>query len=103
MPNWYLGRTGQLYILEEATYATAPVLLATSAFRHLSQKLSFDPRQLTKSPERHTDPSQRVLYTRRQKASFDLKAQWYPSGTLNTVPESDLILKNALGGTPTNI
>lgn len=103
MPNWYLGRTGQLYIGEEASYGTAPALLAAMAFRHLSQKLSFDPRQLGKSPERHTDPSQRVLLTRRQKASFDVKAQWYPSGTLNTLPESDLVLKNALGGTPTNI
>jgi hypothetical protein len=103
MPNWYLGRTAQLYVLEEATYGTAPTLLATSAFRHLSQKLSFDPRTLAKSPERHTDPSQRYLLTRRQKASFDVKAQWYPSGTLNTVPESDLVLKNALGGAVSNI
>lgn len=103
MANWYLGRTGQLYLLEEATYGTAPTLLATSAFRHLSQKLSFDPRQFAKSPERHTDPSQRVLLTRRQKASFDIKAQWYPSGVLNTVPESDLVLKNALGNAATNI
>lgn len=103
MPNWYLGRTGQLYLLEEASYATAPTLLPTSAFRHLSQKLSFDPRQLAKSPERHTDPSQRTLLTRRQKASFDVKAQWYPSGTLNTVPESDLVLKNALGGAVSNV
>lgn len=103
MANWYEGRTGQLYIGEEATYATAPALLATMAFRHTSQKLSFDPRQLAKSPERHTDPSQRVLLTRREKASFDVKAQWYPSGTLNTVPESDLVLKNALGGAVSNV
>lgn len=102
-PNWYLGRTGQLYIGEEATYAVAPTLLATMAFRHLSQKLSFDPRQLAKSPERHLDPSQRVLLTRRQKGSFDVKGQWYPSGTLNTLPESDLVLKNALGAAASNI
>jgi hypothetical protein len=103
MTNWYLGRTGQLYIGEEATYGTAPTLLAANAFRHLSQKLSFDPRQLAKSPERHTDPSQRVLLTRRQKASVDVKAQLYPSGTLNTLPECDLVLKNALGNVATNI
>src|SRR3954465_3546311 len=103
MPNWYLGRTGQLYVGEEASYGTAPTLLATMAFRHLSQKLSFDPRQLAKSPERHTDPSQRVLLNRRQKASFDVKGQWYPSGTLNTLPESDLVLKNAMGAAATNI
>jgi hypothetical protein len=34
------------------------------------------------------------------RRDFDVKAQWYPSGTLNTVPESDVVLKNALGGTP---
>src|SRR3954469_4215358 len=103
MPNWYIGRTGQLYIGEESTYATAPTLGAANAFRHLSQKLSFDPRQLAKSPERHTDPSQRVLYTRRPKASFDVKAQLYPSGTLNTLPEAVLVLKNAVGFGATNI
>jgi hypothetical protein len=102
-PNWFLGRTGQLYIGEEASYATAPTLTAAMAFRHLSQKLSFDPRQLFKSPERHTDPSQRVLYNRRQKASFDIKGQMYPSGTLNTLPEADLVLKNAIGNAASNI
>jgi hypothetical protein len=103
MPNWYIGRTGQLYVGEEPSYGTAPTLVATNALRHLSQKLSFDPRQLAKSPERHTDPSQRVLYTRRQKGNFDVKAQLYPSGTLNTLPEADLILKNSLGAVATNI
>lgn len=102
-PNWYIGRTEQLYLAEEATYAAAPVLVATSAFRHLSRKLTFNPRNLAKSPERHATPGQRVLYTRRQTASFDVKGQWYPSGTLNTPPESDLILKNALGNVATNI
>jgi hypothetical protein len=103
MANWYIGRTGQLYIGEESAYATAPTLLAANAFRHLSQKLSFDPRQLAKGPERHTDPSQRVLYTRRQKASFDIKGQLYPSGVLNTLPEADVVLKNALGNAASNI
>src|SRR4051812_1854456 len=102
-PNWYLGRTAQLYIGEEASYATAPALLATMAFRHLNAKLAFNPRNLAKSPERHTDPGQRVLLTRRQSADFDVKAQWYPSGALNTVPESDVILKNALGGAVSNV
>lgn len=97
MPNWSIGRTGQLYLAEEATYATAPTLLATNAFRHLSAKLTFNPRQPAKSPERHTHPSQTALYNRRQAASFEVKAQWYPSGTLNTLPECDLVLKNSLG------
>jgi hypothetical protein len=103
IPNWYIGRTGQLYVAEETTYGTAPTLVATNALRHLSQKLSFDPRQLAKSPERHTHPSQLVLLTRRQKASFDVKAQLYPSGVLNTLPEADLVLKNAIGNAATNV
>jgi hypothetical protein len=103
-PNWYVSRTSQMYLLEEASYATAPTLLATSAFRHLpGSKLSFNPRTPAKSPERHTDPSQRVLYTRRQSGSFDLKAQMYPSGTLNTLPELDLVYKNGFGAAAQNI
>lgn len=101
-PNWGLGRTGQLYGAEEATYAAQATFAATDAIRHLNAKLAFNPRNLAKSPERHTTPGQRALYTRRQSGDFDLKVMWYPSGTLNTVPESDKLLKNALGGTPTN-
>src|SRR5581483_3916576 len=48
-------------------------------------------------------PSQRVMLVGRQKASFDVKAQLYPSGTLNTLPEADLVLKNALGNAATNV
>jgi hypothetical protein len=102
MPNWGLGRTGQLYVGEEATYGTAPVLAGANALRHLSINLHYDPKALAKSPERHTHPSQAVLLQRRAQASFDLKAQFYPSGTLNTLPEADLLLKNSLGAAATN-
>src|SRR4051812_21202089 len=97
MPNWGIGRTGQFYVGEEAAYGTAPVLAGSNALRHLSVNLHFDPKSLTKSPERHTHPSQAVMLARRAMGSFDLKAQLYPSGTLNTLPESDAILKNSLG------
>lgn len=97
MPNWFLGRTGQLYAGEEASYATAPTLQATNAFRHLNAKLAFNPRNPFRSPERHTHPSQSVLLNRRQSADWEVKGQWYPSGALNTVPESDVFLKNGLG------
>jgi hypothetical protein len=102
-PNWGIGRTGQLYNAEEASYGTAAALAATDALRHLNAKLSFNPRNLAKSPERHTHPSQAALYTRRQTGDFDIKAMLYPSGTLNTVPEADRILKNALGGAVSNV
>ena len=102
MSNWYTARTSLLYVGEEATYGAAPVLASTNAFRHMSQKLSFNPRNLAKSPERHSTPDQRTLFTRRQTGSFDVKAMLYPSGTLNTLPESDIVLRNAFGP-PTNI
>src|SRR4051812_24458163 len=103
MPNWSLGRTGQVYVKEESTYGTAPTLAATDAVRHLNITLHNDPRSLAPSPERHTDPSQRVLLTRRAKANWDLKAQLYPSGTINTLPEATALLKNALGAVPSNV
>lgn len=97
-PNWSLGRTGQLYVGEESAYGVAKApLLVTDAFRHLSQVLHFDPRTLAKGPERHPDPAQRALYTRRENGTFDIKGQWYPSGTLNVKPESEVFLKNSLG------
>lgn len=103
MPNWSIGRTGQVYVKDESSYGTAPTFASTDALRHLNIGLHFDPRKLRKSPERHTDPSQRVLYTSRADASFDLKAQLYPSGTLNTLPEFNVLLKNAFGQAASNI
>jgi hypothetical protein len=103
MPNWGLGRVGQVYVKEESSYGTAPTLASTDAVRHLNVGLKYDPRKLRKSPERHTDPSMRVLLTGRSEASFDLKAQLYPSGTLNTLPEFNVLLKGAFGQAATNI
>lgn len=104
MPNWYISRTSQLYVKDEASYATAPTLGATDAVRHLAgTKLKFNPRNPAKSPERHTHPSQVALYTRRQSADWAIKAQMYPSGTLNTLPELKTLLKNQFGAAPQNI
>lgn len=104
MPNWYVSRTSQLYVKDEASYGTAPVLAATDAVRHLAgTKLSFNPRNPAKSPERHTHPSQLVLLTRRQSADWAIKAQMYPSGTLNTAPELAALLKATFGAAPQNI
>ncbi len=97
MPNWYLGRTGLCYVGEEASYGTAPVLASTNAFRQMNCKLTFNPNSPVKSPERHQHPSTLALFRRRQAASFEVKSMWYPSGTLNTLPESNLFLKHGLG------
>lgn len=104
MPNWYLSRTAQMYAKDESSYGTAPSFGATDAVRHLAgSKFSFSPRNLAKSPERHTHPSQMALLTRRVSADWALKAQMYPSGTLNTLPELGALLKNAFGAAAQNI
>src|SRR5580765_7640400 len=102
-PNWYLSRTAQMYVKDEASYGTAPAFAATDAVRHLGHKLSFNPRNLAKSPERQAHPSQIALYTRRQSADWMLRAQMYPSGALNTLPELATLLKNSFGAAPQNI
>lgn len=102
-PNWSLGRTGQLYAIEESAYDTSTTLSATNALRHLNFSAHYDPKSLTKSPERHTHPSLLAMLTRRAQASFGIKGQLYPSGTLNTLPEADLLLKNSFGAAASNI
>jgi hypothetical protein len=103
MPSWSIGRTVQMYAKVEATYATAPTFASTDAFRHLSGLLHFNPFSPAKSPARYTHPSMLAMRNRRQAATFDVKHEWYPSGTINTLPESDMFLANGLGGVATNI
>lgn len=101
-PNWYLGRTSRYFVAAGgnglSTYGTAGVFSATSAMRIAKAMLSFDPHKYTPSPQRFTHPSQVSELLRRYEAKFQVDALWYPSGTLNTVPESDTWLQNVLGG-----
>jgi hypothetical protein len=103
MPQWSIGRFTQTYCGVEASYATAPTLLSTMAFRHLSGLLHFNPQSPVNSPARYAHPSMNSLRVRRQAATFDLKHEWYPSGVLNTLPESDVFLANGIGGAASNI
>lgn len=104
MASWHIPRTSLMYAKEESSYGTAPTFSATDAVRHMpGTKLAFNPRNLAKSPERHTHPSQMALLTRRASASWALKAQMYPSGALNTAPELAALLKNSFGAAPQNI
>lgn len=103
-PNWYLGRTSRFFYGAEATYGAAPSFSGTSAMRISKAQLTFDPHKYAPSAQRYTDPSQRALLLRRFDAKFQIDALWYPSGTLNTVGETDTWLQNALGGgAPANI
>lgn len=107
-PNWYLGRTSRCFVGAGgnglSTYGAAAVLAGTNAMRVTKVGITFDPHKYALSAQRYTDPSQRALLLRRFDAKFQVDALWYPSGVLNTVPESDTWLQNALGaGAPVNI
>lgn len=98
MPNiWSLGRTGQVYGAAEASYGAAASLAATNAIRHQELSFHFSPYNPVPSKERHLTPGLRAQLKRRQTATWKLKGLMYPSGTLNTVPEMDVLLKNCLG------
>lgn len=98
MPSVYqIGRVGRVYMAEEATYGTAATVVAGDAVRHLSVKLSQNPRNRVASPERHTHPSQIYKFTRRETASWMWRDILYPSGTLNTLPDVEPILLNGFG------
>src|ERR1700722_8319451 len=101
--NWSIGRFDLCYAAQETTYAVAPTFLSTNAFRKIGGLLHFNPQSPVKSPARYPDPSMKSMRVRRQAATFDLKHEWYPSGVLNTLPESDVFLKNGLGGAASNI
>lgn len=100
---WDLGRLRQFYIKDMTAFGTVPTLGATNAMRVRSVVMHYDPQALTPSQERHATPGQRALFRRRAKASIDIEALLYPSGTLNTLPEANTALKNAFGQAPTNI
>jgi len=103
MPNTYqIGRIGRVYVAQEASYGTAAVFVAGDAVRHLMVKLMEKPRNRVNSPERHVHPSQIYRFTRRKTAEWSLEGIFYPSGTLNTVPDHDPILQ-AVFGARTNV
>lgn len=106
MPTYEIGRVGRVYIAEEtASYApTTPVAPAAGdAVRHLNCILNVNKRNRVNSPERTAHPSQINRFTRRKTADFVVGGIFYPSATLNTLPDHDVALKHTLGGTPSNI
>lgn len=95
-----IGRIGQAYVKEEATYGTVPSLTAAEAFRH--KALTFpgsDVKNKRSIIEKKASPftmtQQRT--DQRTTAGFNLNAILRPSGTINTLPEISPFLKAALG------
>lgn len=98
MPNTYqLGRLGRTYAAKQSAYGTAPVLAATDAIRHLSVKLNANPRNRVDAPDRWAHPSQIARRTRRTTADWSLGGIFFPSGTLNTLPDHTDFLECGMG------
>jgi hypothetical protein len=98
MAGYQIGRLGQLLISEEATYGTAPALLATMAMRHLDFTSQYNPFNRANSPDKKQTPGVMNRYDRRVTAGFNLASAFLrPSGTIAIAPECNLLLKHGLG------
>lgn len=94
-----LGRTGQIFVKKEGTYADPAVTFAaTDALRHVSLGEGFSPFNREVSPEKTAAAGVATRLDRRQTAELSaLECLIRPSGTLNTVPEADEIYECAFG------
>lgn len=96
--NYQIGRLGRVLVAEEATYGVTPTLLATHALRHLAVGFDYSPKNRVNSEEKRGTPGVSARFDRRTTAGLaPLEAFLRPSGTIGTSPESNLVLKNALG------
>lgn len=114
MPNtMQVGRVGRVYVAKQSAYRTAPTFAATDAVRHLEAGLNINPRNRQDAPDRNTHPSLITRRTRKTTAEWKLGGIFFPSGTLNTLPDhtdilecgmgavSNIILATTFSGTPT--
>jgi hypothetical protein len=92
-----LGRKGQLFVGTESPYGTPPTLLATHALRHINFKPTRNPFGRANSEEKKQSPGAVTRFDRRETAGWSLDALLRPSGTLNTLAESDGILVAGFG------
>lgn len=93
-----ISRKGKVFVKAESSYGTAVVLGATDAVRHLSTKFDYDPTNRVSSPEKKQSPGVVSRFDRRITAGLgSLEALLRPSGTLNTIPEADDVIKAAFG------
>lgn len=96
--NIHLGRYGRLFAMAESTYATAPVITAANAVRHLNGELTFDPFKFKNAPDRYRTASYRRRVPQQGVAGFDLKSMAiWPSGTVGTSPEADPLFFAGMG------
>lgn len=91
-----IGRTGQVYAKDAATYGVAPTFGATDAVKHLD----FTPgKSLNRqnSLERKGTPGLSDRFSRHVDAKYALSAYLSPSGTLGVAPNGKVFYKHAFG------
>lgn len=95
--RYQLGRVGTVFAAVEGTYDTAPGFAATDAIRHTNINLNYSPRNRVDAPTRHVHPDQVYRRNRRATGTWTIRGEFFPSGTLNTLPDHTDFLEHALG------
>jgi len=95
-----IGRIGQMYVKEEATYGTVPALTAAEACRH--KALTFpgsDVKNKRTIMEKKASPFTMAAQRTDQRTTggLNLSAILRPGGTINILPEVSPFLKAAFG------
>jgi hypothetical protein len=96
-PVYQIGRVGTVFVAAETTYGVAPGFAATDAIRHLNVNLNYNPRNRVRAATRLVHPSQVYRRTRRATGTFNLRGEFFPSGTLGTLPDHDEVLEHSFG------
>jgi hypothetical protein len=95
-PIYQIGRLGRVYVAKQSAFRTKPTFASSDALRHTNCQINISNNRVG-SPERFLDPSLRSKFTRRKTGTFTLGGLLYPSGTLNTLPDTDEIFECGLG------
>lgn len=103
MAQLSIGRTGQLYVKAETTYATAPTLAAANAIRHRNYQQKGDNFNRQSITEKQQGPGQiaALRADRRKQADWQLETFLRAGGVINTLSEGDPVLSAGFG-TSTN-
>jgi hypothetical protein len=95
-PVYQIGRLERVYVAKQSAFRTKPTFASADALRHTNCQINISNNRMD-SPERFLDPSLRSKFTRRKTGNFTLAGLLYPSGTLNTLPDTDEIFECGLG------
>lgn len=93
------GRTGKIWVKKEASFGVEETLAAGNAIRHINRgSFGHQPKNRVNSPEKNPSPGQFGRFDRKPvTAPTGLNALIRPSGSLNTLPESDPFFEAAFG------